>query len=163
MSRSDAQFDKLARYLDGEQVELSAEEKVLAREIERDELTFSASISAAVPSGAMDRVWAKVSPVVLQRRPSRVLRFVTFVSGGMAAAAAILIVAIMVLKVPPAPPASPPVAQNPEKSVEAPISDVPLAPVVAVEDIKLDTLARDVNALAIEVSSPLASPPETIR
>jgi hypothetical protein len=94
MTTQETQHERVARYLDGERVELSADERALADELRAGEGFLAADLdvrcTAAARRRAQRRLYAAVSA-----RPRRSLRFVAL-AGSVAAAAAVVLLAVQV-------------------------------------------------------------------
>ena len=135
MNLSDAQYDRIARRLDGEDVELTAVEQAAADEILRHESRLSGVMDAAPSREAVDR--AKRRMMAELARPARrtiwrrgVLRV------ALATAAAVLLVAIF----------RPGGPEPPAKTTE-PISLEELVPLESPGVDEFDLLAGELNKL----------------
>ena len=134
MKPTEEQFERVARWLDGEPVELSAAEREIADAIQRDERRMAAELDVSTPTAAMARARRRATAALAGRRR----RWWPAVAA-TAAAAAIVLVAISLRG--PTPPIDPPGGDA-----------VPMEVVLAdVGEVDLDLLAEEVETLAAEV------------
>ena len=129
MMPNDERYDRVARFLDGEDLALGEADRALADEIGRDEAELGALLGASVPAGAIEKAWqgalladverdeAALAPLLdvelpalvaervrqrLRRHLARPQRRLIFVGAGAAlAAAAAVLLAVAVLWQPP--------------------------------------------------------------
>lgn len=92
MTLEERNYQRVARYLDGEAIELDAAERALADEIRRDESSLYTRLDVPLPDGLEQRQARRVLSVSRPRR--RLLRFSAW-GGALAAAAAMLLVAVL--------------------------------------------------------------------
>ena len=91
MNLNDEQLERIARYLDGEPVDLTPQERPFAERFAADERTIGELLEAPAPAAAMARAGRRLrAAVVPVRRPLRLVSAV-----GLAAAAAILLAAAL--------------------------------------------------------------------
>ncbi len=95
MKITDEQYEKIARRLDGENVELSFEEQKLADEIRLQGSLLGGKLASEVPSRAISRAKEKIR-AVLGARGKRTIRTMWFASA--AAVAAVIAVAVLIYK-----------------------------------------------------------------
>lgn len=93
MNNDERKFERVARYLDGEDVSLSAEEADLARGIREDEAAVGPALEAALPERSRVRVLAGVLADA-DRHASRRRTVIRFAAPMAAAAAAVIAVAV---------------------------------------------------------------------
>jgi len=107
MELNSEQYERIARRLDGETVELTAEEQAAASEIQSGEAALRRSLGEeAVPARALARARRQVRAATGRRFVARA-RFVGVAAAGLAVAAAIVIAWAIRLHGPPAPHARP--------------------------------------------------------
>ncbi len=145
MELSDRQCDRVAGHLDGEAVDLTADEQAAAQEIRRAEKALPAMLEVPLPPRAIDCARRRMMRKLARPRAG-VLRFAT-----SAAAAAVLIAAATVWFW-PAGPTEPPLA---EISYEAMIATYARADV----NIDLDLIQQELEEFEAElvVSLPAGS------
>ena len=101
------QYERIALRLDGEAVDLTAEELAAAREIQAGEAALQRSLGApAVPARALARARRQLRAATGRRIAVRA-RFVGVAAAGVAIAAAIVVAWAIRLHGPPAPPTLP--------------------------------------------------------
>ena len=88
MAAANDDFERVARWLDGEDVELTAEQRALAEEVLADEAALAGALEVAPPPGVLHRVQAGLvrGPV---RRPLR-RRYLAVLSAAAAVVATVL-------------------------------------------------------------------------
>ena len=91
MNPTHEDYDIVARYLDGERVQLTAAQQALAEEISADSELVGRALDVTVPGGVLHRVGARVAEALPGRR-SRLRGFRWAMS---AAAAAAVVLAVM--------------------------------------------------------------------
>lgn len=94
MTTQEAQYERIARYLDGERVELSADEQALADDLRAGERFLADGLAVNCPHSASRRAQRRLYSAVAAR-PRRTLRFVAL-AGSVAAAAAVVLLAVHV-------------------------------------------------------------------
>ncbi len=95
MNMNDEQYERIGRWLDGETIELTAEERAVALEIRRDESAMAdAMLDVQVPLPAMARARKRMT-VALVGQGRRVLRIGFGAVGAAAAAAVVLAVSML--------------------------------------------------------------------
>lgn len=92
MNPNDPHDEKIARYLDGESVELTDEQRAQARELRAGEAELSGALAVPCPPEARRRALRRMHAAV-QASPRRSLRWVLW-SGSVAAAAAVVLLAV---------------------------------------------------------------------
>ncbi len=100
MAITEQQYERIALWLDGQDVTLTDAERALADEIRRDEALVGPAADVRAPRSALDRASRRMAAELA--RPARRLRIGRFVAVAAAAAAAI-IVATALLMPDPAP------------------------------------------------------------
>lgn len=185
MRPSDEQYERVARYLDGESVSLSDAGRALADEIRRDETRLGGMLDVAVPPETLARAERRavlaairrdeavlaarldvtVPPGTMQRvqrrmvaalaRPRRRRLRIGPMAAAVAAAAAIVLAVIFWPRTPSV--VRPrPVASSPPKAIPV---EVIVASVEEPEDLALDLLAEEIDRLEAEI---LVAPPPTL-
>jgi hypothetical protein len=91
MEPSTEQYARVARWLDGEPLELSVAEKALAEEVARAEADFAGAFEVAPPSAVVEAAMRRALPAG-RRRGVRLLRFVGPALAAAAAAAVLIAV-----------------------------------------------------------------------
>jgi len=94
MILDERQFEQMARWLDGEEVHLTDEQREALSDLRRDEAHFSEMLDVSVPAGAMDRAKQRMR-AELAHPHRRTIRVAAWVGGALAAAAAIVLAAGM--------------------------------------------------------------------
>ncbi len=149
MEREDRQFERIARWLDGENVQLSAEELAEAEIIRRDLDGFGEAFNAPVPQGLLDRVNSKMMAELA--RPSHRTQWVRRAACAFAAVGAVL-VAFALLSGPAGESRkADPVAATPR--VDVPIEVVAQTMADSSKNVDLDALAHELDDLAADISS----------
>ncbi len=140
MKLNERQYERVGRYLDGEQIELTADERPVANEIRRMEAPLPAMLEAQPSRKAIDRARRRMLSELL--RPGRRTRRIIWPA---AAAAAVLIAATAVWVWRsgfPAPPPSPPLVTIEEVAGIYAGSD---------ENVDLDLIAEELHAMEAEI------------
>jgi len=141
MELNDDQYGKIARYLDGEEVELSKPEQAAADEVDRLARPLAGRLEFAPPPQVMQRITEKVISRLAHRR-NRVIRLVP--RAALAAAAGILLAAAVMYLIPR--PAGPcPIA------VELPPDVVAQVYAHGEQNMDLDLIGDELDALAAEI------------
>ncbi|MCY2929919.1 MAG: hypothetical protein NTV86_10575 [Planctomycetota bacterium] len=86
-SLTEQQYERIARYLDGEPVSLTPAEAAFARRLRQTEDALARALPVPFEPGLIERVWRRVS-----RRTRAARRHVRFAFSGAAAAAAVAVV-----------------------------------------------------------------------
>ncbi len=139
----DEQFDNIARYLDGEQVELTDEQRRLADEIRADEASLSGALDVEMPARAMRNVRRRIADELAPPRGRR--RLFYRVATSAAIAASILLATALLLRLPN------PTQTNPETRHGALAAVEFIEPLQDQTDIEIALLAGDVERLEQEV------------
>ncbi len=137
MKLNERQYERVGRYLDGEQIELSADERTVADEIRRMEAPLPAMLEAQPSHRAIDRARRRMLSELL--RPGRRTRRIIWPA---AAAAAVLIAVTAVLVWRPDPPETPPLVTIEEVAGIYAGSD---------ENVDLDLIAEELHAMEAEI------------
>ncbi|MHC4983298.1 MAG: hypothetical protein ACYTF6_09050 [Planctomycetota bacterium] len=145
---SEGQYERIGRLLDGEDVELSAEERQVAEEIRRDEAGLASAIEAARPRVSLNRARRRMI-AALARPRVRPLRI-----GALAAAAVAAAVVLTVLLSQPKPqPRTPTLAP----ATLQPAAKIDAAFVTALEELaaedELDLIEQDVHELGADIAA----------
>lgn len=93
MNTTNEDYELVARYLDGEEVTLSAAQRALAEEIVSDGRQVGGALDVPAPAGTLHRVHGRLLPVLRPRRG--IWRRVRWAVPAAAAAAAILVVMLL--------------------------------------------------------------------
>lgn len=93
MNTTNEDYELVARYLDGEEVTLSAAQRALAEEIVSDGRQVGGALDVPAPAGTLHRVHGRLLPVLRPRRG--IWRRVRWAVPAAAAAAAILMVMLL--------------------------------------------------------------------
>jgi hypothetical protein len=143
MEYSETQYRRVARHLDGESVELTADERALAEEMQQLQGTVAGELDVAVPGSALRSArWRLRSELTTDRKPAR--RWARWVAAASVAASVALAVSVWMTASPDAPVGggeSRPVAVNEEQLYE----DV----VAATSD---ESLAADIELVTDDVA-----------
>ena len=91
MSMTESNYERIALWLDGESIELTADERAVADEIRRDELLLDSPIDAADQRHALDRAANRMRAALA--RPRRRKRFL----GLLTAAEAVAVAAVLIM------------------------------------------------------------------
>ena len=177
MAITEEQYERIALWLDGQDVALGEAERAAADEIRRDEALLGA-VEMRAPRGALDRASRRIGAELA--RPTRRLRIARFVAVTTAAAAAIIL-ATALLMPDPAPVA--PVGHDPDgetiaKKVETLIDEMEesIRPQMMVEllaadlesleaemlvtaeigemDLKINALENEIDSILLDPSAP---------
>jgi hypothetical protein len=143
MELTEQQFERIARWLDGQELDLTAPERAAAEDLRRLEAQTGALLDVALPPEAMVRARRRMLQELAGRR-RRTLRWAGVLGAAAAAAAAI----IVVLSLRPGPPPGD-VSQPPPLL----LADVPEAPTQGEIDL-LDKEVRDLEARLITSTLP---------
>jgi hypothetical protein len=144
MSRSEEQYAHIARWLDGEDVVLSAEERAIADEIRRGERDLGAKLDVPLPPQALDRARRRLTRELTRSR-RRIVR-IGYLGGAVAAAAAVIIVCVTALWEGPARP------RPDEKGIAQTVSYEELFREPSLGDVELDMLSSQIDELEAEVT-----------
>jgi hypothetical protein len=87
MQLNDEQLERVARYLDGEALELTAEERQAVRQVELDSARLGPRLDVAMPPLALDKALALAGPQRMRQQRWRLIPY----AASMAAAAALLL------------------------------------------------------------------------
>lgn len=146
MELNERQYQRVARYLDGEPVQLSETERQLAEEIRQAERELAPKLEVQPPGETVERALRRIT-AALARRRRRVLPFIA-----PAVAAAAIVVAVAAMHLWPSGQAAPEVgAITLEALAEAYASED--------EDIDLDLIARELDELEVSIVVPLPADP----
>ncbi len=138
MELNEQQYERIGRYLDGEPVELSADELTVAQQIRTQEASLGFVLDAALPKAAADRARRRLRVQVLRRRR----RVWTIGNTAIAAAAATVLIASALWFQFPSD--SPPAAgRSAGKLVRL---ELPAVPQTQTE-VEIDMLAEELNEL----------------
>jgi hypothetical protein len=187
MMPTDEQYERIGRYLDGEELALSGAERRLAEQIRDDEARVAGVLAAAAPAGTIERtrqrillagirrdeaalagrLEAPVPPGTLQRvhrrvvaelaRPRRRLMRIGAAATAAAAAAAVLLVAALSTAW-LSPDKRSEIAARPE--VQAVPVEVISASVEEPRDVAVELLAREIDQLEYDILA--AAPPTEV-
>ena len=148
MELSEEQAERVARYLDGEPVQLTSAEQVIAEEIRRGEALLAGIPDVRAPVGAMQRAQRRMMGELA--RPRRRSKWLIW--PGAVAAAGILIVAGLLWRAAP-----------PSAAIDLPMDILAEAYAAPDENLDLDLIEQDLHALRAEVlvSAPIESSIET--
>jgi len=152
MNLTEEQYARVAGWLDGQDVKLSAEERAVAEEVRRGEGYLTAMLGVPARHEALDRAGRRLA-AELARPRRRALR-IGRLAGAIAAAAAVVILAVTFLRSPPAERPAAPGADVYELAWDEFISE----PSAAEEE--LDLLARQIDEVEAEMS--ISFPPSTM-
>lgn len=149
MEHDDRQFERIARWLDGENVQLSPEELAEAEVIRRDLATMDESFDVPVPRELLDRVNNRMLAELA--RPAHRTNWKRRALSAAAAAGAVLI-AFASLSGPGRP------IRNAGPLAGASVVDVPIEVVAQTMDesarnVDLDALSRELDALSADISA----------
>ncbi|GAG02154.1 unnamed protein product, partial [marine sediment metagenome] len=100
MNLTEEQYARIARWLDGQDVELSAEERAVAAEVRQGEGYLAAMLDVPLRREALDRAWRRLAADLA--RPRRRALQIGYAAGAIAAAAAVVILAVTLMHSPPA-------------------------------------------------------------
>lgn len=89
MAMSEANYERIGRWLDGEPIELTSEERMVADEIRRDQLVLDVPIDPRRQHQAMDHARRRMTAELA--RPSRRKRYLALLTSVEAAAVAALL------------------------------------------------------------------------
>ena len=141
MELSEPQYRRIALYLDGEDIELTAPEQSVANEINRIGRTLGTMLEVAPPREVIDRTTEKVLSEIALRR-GRVIRLVRPVA--LAAAAVVLLAAAVMYLIPrPVGPSS--------IALELPADVMAQAYARSEQNMDLDLIGTEIDALAAEI------------
>lgn len=184
MEWTERQYERLARWLDGESVELSVLEQAQARAIERQEQSSGAMLDVQAPQASLDRVRAKMMQALAQESDQaarlqlvgkpirRTWPRVWKIGVSLAAAAAIVLAVVigwqMML------PGGPQVIQtaknspsgknqNPPPRMASVDVTLPLLPSEVPGDPKIELLAREIDETTAEFYAPVMPAPVDVR
>lgn len=145
MDMNEKQYERIARYLDGENVALQPDEQAFVEEIHRAETLVGAALDVAPPADALQRAMHHRHTVVLHRS-RRTLRL-TLSAAAVVAAAAVVLLALSLLWKPLPQADLPDLAQDtlvPRPSADVPVSDM-------IDSLKaVSTLDQDLDQLTEE-------------
>ena len=113
MAITERQYERIALWLDGQDVALNDAERAVADEIRRDEAFVGAAADVRIPHGALDRASRRVAAELA--RPTRRLRIGRFVAAAGAVAAAIIVVTALLM---------PGLQPSRTKTIDPPLSSV---------------------------------------
>ena len=139
MSLNERQYERIARRLDGEQVELSAEEQAVAEEIRSGEGVVGQVMEVSVSPRALEQARRRMAarPVRLRRR---ILRF-SYLSA--AAVAAILVLAVTLFWQTP--------TKGPSEGNGFAAAQY-VVPELTAQDVEIELLASEIDELAAELT-----------
>ena len=145
MDMNEKQYERIARYLDGENIVLSPDERAVAEELHHTEALVGKALNVALPADALQRA-LRQRHVSVQFRSRRTLRFILPAAAAVAAAAIVLLAFSLLWK--PLPQAGlPDLAQ--ETIVPRPSADVPVSDMI--NSLKaVSSLDQDLNQLTEE-------------
>jgi len=145
MDMNEKQYERIARYLDGENVALQSDEQAFVVEIRRAETLVGAALDVAPPADALQRALHRRHAVALHRS-RRTLRL-TLSAAAVVAAAAIVLLAFSLLWKPLPQADLPDLAQDalvPRPGADVPVSDmIDSLKAVSALDQDLDQLAEE--------------------
>jgi hypothetical protein len=144
MNPSEEQYADIARWLDGEDMELSPQQRVIASEIQRGERDLGVMLDVPVSPQAMDRARRRLGEELTRSR-RRIVR-IGYLGGAVAAAAAVIILAVVALWEGPAPP------RPDEKEVAQTVSYEELFREPSPGDVELDLLGTQIDELEADVT-----------
>lgn len=125
MEMTEKQYERIARWLDGQEVTLNEAERIVADEIGRDERMLASAVPADAPREALGRACRRMAAELA--RPTRRLWIGRFAAAA-AAAAAIIVVAALLTTTPP---------------LRDPLPPKPPGPVMA--DVSIETLIEEME------------------
>ncbi len=151
MEWNEAQYERMARWLDGENVELTADERGAAEEIRALERRAGSAMDVAVPPEAMQRAHrrARSAALGLPRRAVPLGRYV-------AAAAAVAAMIVLTFSLVPERPAGGPGAGT---EARAPLPELPMDAIAALAardanaPVELDALSDEIASLRMEMAA----------
>ena len=169
MELTERQYERIARRLDGEAVELDADERAVADEMHSLEAMLGGALDVEVPRAALQRAERRVSAEFARPRPRlRVLRF----AAGAVAAAAMVMIAVWAAFGPTERPTPTPadldaivlsedLLQPPEDAPDAELAllaselskletEILFAPPAPGEDVELKAMEREVDEFWLE-------------
>ena len=156
MDFQDQQYERVARCLDGEEISLTADERRLADEIGRIEVSVGPAMDVNVSAHIIQRALRRRQAAEL-KRSRRILRF-KLAGAGLIAAAAMVLLALSVLWRPILPPSSGyDVAQ--QTDIPRPRSSVSMMELLSsLEtssdfDLELDLLAAELDQEEFEIAT----------
>ena len=148
MSLEDRHYDRVARYLDGEELKLTPQEQHLAEQIRRQEAALGTTMDLAVPPAAMERARRRMTAQLARPRRWNI-RGICAV--GAAAAAVMLAVVIHTYVV------------QPQRDAQLASSQRDLLqwaqPDPQQEDVELSLLTEEVDRLSAEMLASSGSQP----
>jgi len=97
MSLNDQQYERVASWLDGEDIELSTAERAVAEEIRGDQALLAATIELRRPRRALARAQRRMSAELA--RPSRRKVWLGWLTAAESVAVAAVVVAVMTIRV----------------------------------------------------------------
>jgi len=139
----DEGYERVARWLDGDGLALTAEERAVAEELRRDESAVGSLLDTPPPGRALDRARRRANVALKGRVP----RWRVGLLGGAAAAAAAALVAIVLFPAPEPPPTR--IAANPAPRTTG-TAFLAALNALATED-EIDTLAGDLDEIAADI------------
>jgi hypothetical protein len=152
MSISSEQYDRVARWLDGQDVALDAQELELADQVRNGLSSIGAAFEAAMPPGAIQRAIGSLP----QRRPA-IIRLAPYIGAAAAAAAAIIVLAVgFGQHYTPRQAMGPAVAQHTVKPAPA-VAGVVGIKLIIPKDVDLDVIAGEVDELQASMTAPPAT------
>lgn len=152
MERHEVQFERIARWLDGEQVELTPQQREAAEDIRRDEAALRAELDVPVPSAMMDRARRRMMAELA--RPTHRAVWARRAGAALAVAAAILLAFVAIWQ--------PPERTAPTRAngrVEVPLEVVIEKMAEPARNVDLDLLAQQVAELEADIAYSMKVPP----
>ncbi len=144
MDMNEKQYERIARYLDGENIALSTEERAVAEDLHRAEALVGKALDVTPPAESLQRAMSTRS-IRVHLHPRRTLRFTLSAAAAVAAAAVVLLTFSLLWK--PVPRTDLDLAQDtvmPRPSADVPVSDM-------LDSLKaVSTLDQDLDELTEE-------------
>ena len=143
MELNERQYDRIARWFDGEDIELTEAERRVAEQIRRDEDSLRATIGVFLSAEAADRVRRRV--MAGAARPGRRFIRIVWSIAGTAAAAALIMLAVALWP-----------SQNEQHSTLAETDTVPIEVLIQVmsqtpANGEMDALDQQLDELEAEI------------
>ena len=142
MSLSERQYERVAQWLDGQDVSLDEAERALAEELRGQEALVGRRLDVAAPAAAWRRAWNRTAAELARPRWRT-----AWIDAAAAAAAAIVLIALIVRPTPKPPDVSPvAMAEVPIDVVVQQMRDATQAEGIDVVAEQLDVLESDILA-----------------